>query len=101
MKIIFIITALCIILKKSGAVAAFLDRLKTEPEQTAARKNTEPTAAAPDQLTDHERDRLQWENDAYYILTLQGYKHPETVRYMGDEMLISIIRDYLTTNEIL
>lgn len=92
MKTIFIITALCIILKKSGAVAAFLDRLKTEPE---------PTAAGPDELTDHEKDRLQWENDARYILTLQGYKNPDTVKYMGDEMLIAIIREYLTAQEIL
>lgn len=94
MKTIFIITALCIVLKKSGAVAAFLDRLKTEPEP-------EQTAAGPDELTDHEKNRLQWENDAYYILTLQGYKHPETVKYMGDEMLIAIIREYLTAQEIL
>lgn len=99
MKTILIITALCIILKKSGAVGAFLDRLETEP--TAARKNTEPTAAGPDELTDHEKNRLQWENDARYILTLQGYKNPDTVKYMGDEMLIAIIREYLIAQEIL
>lgn len=92
MKTIFIITALCIILKKSGAVGAFLDRLETEP--TAAIPDTEPTAARPDELTDHKRDRLQWENDARYILTLQGYKNPETVAYMSDTMLIQIINNY-------
>lgn len=83
MKTIFIITALCIILKKSGAVAAFLDRLKTEPEP-------EPTAAGPDHIT--EREKL--EKQAHYILTSQKYEYPETVQYMSETMLIQIINNY-------
>ena len=90
MKTIFIITALCIVLKKSGAVGAFLDRLKTEPEPTAARKNTELTAAGPDHIT--EREKL--EKQAHYILTSQKYEYPETVQYMSDTMLLQIINNY-------
>ena len=79
MKTIFIITALCIVLKKSGAVAAFLDRLETEP-----------TAARPDHIT--EREKL--EKQAHYILTSQKYEYPETVQYMSDTMLLQIINNY-------
>lgn len=88
MKTIFIITALCIILKKSGAVGAFLDRLETEP--TAAIPDTEPTAARPDHIT--EREKL--EKQAHYILTMQKYEYPETVFYMSETMLIQIINNY-------
>lgn len=88
MKTIIIITALCIFLKKSGAVGAFLDRLETEP--TAAIPDTEPTAARPDHIT--EREKL--EKQAHYILTMQKYEYPETVFYMSDTMLLQIINSF-------
>ena len=46
-------------------------------------------------VTEYKNYRMQLENDAYYILTKQNYEYPETVAYMGDQMLQNIIRNYL------
>lgn len=86
---ILIIIITCLILYKSGLIARLLDSFRLEAEPVTATT----AAEAPPQkgIT----DRKQLEMQARYILTCQGYDHPETVAYMGDELLIHIIRDYL------
>ena len=74
-------------------MGAFLEKLKTDPAPVPVKAAAQPPA--PDPLTEYKNYRMQLENDAYYILTQQNYKYPETVAYMGDEMLIHIVRDYL------
>lgn len=90
MAIITVILLACIIYK-AGLIRWFLNLLQVEDEP-------QPVEAEPPTLTpyeQHRKDREQWEADARYILTIQGKVNPETVRTMGDEMLIRIIRDYL------
>jgi hypothetical protein len=76
-----IIALTCFILYKSGAVRWFLSKIETSG-------HPEPYREPPE-------NREKWEKEAYYILAKQGLVNPETVRYMGDEMLIHIVRDYL------
>ena len=49
----------------------------------------------PERYKEPPEDRRKWENEARYILTKQGQINPDTVHYMGDEMLKNIIREYL------
>lgn len=78
---IIIITLTCFILYKSGTVRRFLNKCKMSGQP-------EPYREPPE-------NREKWEKEAYYILAKQGLVNPETVKYMGDEMLIHIVRDYL------
>ena len=87
MKNIMFIIILCYFLYKSGAVKNLLN-LFLVAEATQPRRQPGPE---PEPIT--EREKL--EKQAHYILTLQGYTYPETVKYMGDDMLINIIREYL------
>lgn len=82
--ILLTIIIICFILYKSGAVGGFLKSCKVQEEPTQEPEPLEP-----------EEGRQKWENEARYILTMQGQINPDTVKYMGDEMLIKIIRDYL------
>jgi hypothetical protein len=52
----------------------------------------EPTHETPPAAP--EEGRKKWETEAAYILKRQGMD-PDTVQYMGDEMLTNIIREYL------
>lgn len=79
MLIMIIIT--CFILYKAGAVRWFLSKLETSG-------HPEPSREPPE-------NRTKWENEARYVLAKQGLINPDTVKYMGDEMLIHIVRDYL------
>lgn len=79
MLIMIIITS--ILLYKSGAVRWFLSKCKMP--------------GRPEPFREPPETREKWEKEAYYILAKQGLVNPETVRYMGDEMLIHIVRDYL------
>lgn len=79
--IILLVILTCFILYKSGAVRWFLSKLETSG-------HPEPYREPPE-------NREKWEKEAYYILAKQGLVNPETVKYMGDEMLIHIVRDYL------
>lgn len=85
--IILFIIILCFILYKSGTVSRFLAALQTEPDT--------PPEPIPEPHPEPPNNRATWENEAYYILAIQGRVNPETVRYMGDEMLKRIVRDYL------
>lgn len=78
-----IISLTCFILYKSGAVGGFLKSCKVQEEPT------QETPPAPP-----EEGRKKWETEAAYILKRQGM-NPDTVQYMGDEMLMNIIREYL------
>ena len=80
MKTILLVVAACWILYKSGTVKRFLNGLQIDSKQ------------AP---TPPPENRAKWENEARYILAKQGLINPDTVKYMGDEMLIHIVRDYL------
>lgn len=93
-----IIIFLCWLLYKAGAASLLLDCFRLPEEATTAQETHPAPVTGPPELSpyqQHLKDRQQWENDARYILTKQGYKNPDTVQYMGDEMLIKIIRDYL------
>lgn len=83
--ILLAIIIICFILYKSGAVGGFLKSCKVDEESQT------PTPAA----VEPKEGREKWENEARYILTMQGRVNPDTVKYMGDEMLIHIIREYL------
>lgn len=82
--ILLLVILTCFILYKSGAVGGFLKSCKVQEEPTP-----EPAPVEP------EEGRQKWENEARYILTIQGRTNPDTVKYMGDEMLKRIVRDYL------
>jgi hypothetical protein len=84
MIIVIIIT--CLILYKSGLIVRLLDTFRLEPETLTAPEPTPPQK----EITDREQLEIQ----ARYILTYQGYDHPETVEYMGDTMLMQIINNY-------
>ena len=93
MKTIIIICIFCWIIKKAGFMGAFLEKLKTDPAPVPVKAAAQPPT--PDPLTEYKNYRMQLENDAYYILTSQKYEYPETVAYMGDQMLQNIINNYL------
>lgn len=80
-----IIIISCLLLHRSGVINKFLNACKVsaDPEKIPETPPAEP-----------EEGRQKWETEAAYILEQQG-KNPGTVKYMGDEMLIKIIRDYL------
>ena len=86
---ILIILAACYSLYKSGAVGWFLNKIRITTEPA-------PITAPPPQENQKETitDREQLEIQAHYILTMQGYSHPETTAYMSDTMLIQIINNY-------
>lgn len=49
----------------------------------------------PERYKEPPENRQKWENEARYILEKQGFKNPDAVQYMGDEMLKKIVREYL------
>lgn len=49
----------------------------------------------PETYKEPPENRQKWETEARYILTKQGQINPDTVKYMGDEMLKNIVREYL------
>ena len=80
-----IVILTCLLLHRSGVLNKFLTACKVSADP-------EPIPETPQKPPN---TRRQLEADASYILTKQGYKTPETVAYMGDEMLTNIIREYL------
>lgn len=80
-----IVIITCLLLHRSGVMNKFLTACKVgaDPE-----KIPETPPAPP------KEGRQKWETEAAYILEQQG-KNPDTVKYMGDEMLKRIVRDYL------
>ena len=88
MIILIIIT--CLILYKTGAMSRFLASLEMDPEAIP-----EPVEIQEPEPQEPPEGRQKWEIEARYVLTIQGRVNPDTVAYMGDEMLKSIIRDYL------
>lgn len=52
-------------------------------------------APPPETIQEPPETREKWEAEARYILTKQGQINPDTVKYMGDEMLKNIVREYL------
>lgn len=88
--IFIIIIFACWFLYKTRLLYHFLQLFQMEPEP-------EPTTPEPPQKEPESppNTRATWEKEAYYILAMQGQVNPETVKYMGDEMLKRIVRDYL------
>jgi len=80
-----IIIITCLLLHRSGVMNKFL---------TACKVSADPEPIPETPPAPPEEGRQKWETEAAYILEQQG-KNPDTVRYMGDEMLIHIIREYL------
>lgn len=80
-----IIIITCLLLHRSGVINKILTACKVQELETEA----QPEPAHPP-----EEGRQKWETEAAYILKRQGMD-PDTVQYMGDEMLINIIREYL------
>lgn len=80
-----IIIITCLLLHRSGVINRFLIacKMSTDPEKIPETPPAEP-----------EEGRKKWETEAAYILKRQGMD-PDTVQYMGDEMLMNIIREYL------
>jgi len=78
---IIALTILLIIIYKTHLLRRLLDRMQTDPPAF----RDKPTRTDP---------RKQLENDAYYILRRQEYEAPETVKYMSNQMLQSIINEY-------
>ena len=78
---IIAIIILLIIIYKTHLLRRLLDRMQTDPP--AFREK--PTRTDP---------RKQLESEAYYILRRQEYEAPETVKYMSNQMLQSIINEY-------
>jgi len=81
-----IIIITCLLLHRTGVFNKFLTACKVsaDPEKIPETPPAEP-----------EEGRQKWENEARYVLTIQGRTNPDTVKYMGDEMLKRIVRDYL------
>lgn len=90
--ILIILIIACIVLYKTGAAARFLNGCKLDED---------PRQAAPPEETPKLSEREQLEIDAGYIITIQGKTDPATVKYMSDELLQAITRDYLQANEII
>lgn len=72
-------------------VKKFLQLFELPPDYTIILHRR--TCRTPAQAPPENRDK--WEAEARYILAKQGLINPDTVKYMGDEMLIHIIRNYL------
>lgn len=82
---IIAVAVLSFLLYITGAARRVLNacKLSSDPEPT------HETPPAPPK-----EGRKKWETEAAYILKRQGMD-PDTVQYMGDEMLTNIIREYL------
>ena len=95
MTTIFIISLVCWMLYKVGAVGGFLKCFRLyEPETVTELAAVAPeikTTAAPET---RQETREDLEASARYILTTRGYEYPETVESMPDALLVKIIREY-------
>lgn len=80
-----IVIITCLLLHRSGVINKFL---------TACKVGADPEPITETPPTQPEEGRKKWETEAAYILKRQGL-NPDTVQYMGDEMLMNIIREYL------
>ena len=80
-----IIIITCLLLHRSGIINKFL---------TACKVSADPEPIPETPPAEPEEGRKKWETEAAYILKRQGM-NPDTVQYMGDEMLMNIIREYL------
>ena len=85
MKTIILIIAACLILKKAGFIRGLLRRCRFKDEAPPGYYQKPKNEATL---------RKQREAAVRYILTRQGYEYIETINYMPDEMLISIINEY-------
>ena len=81
MKTVIYITIACLLLKRSGLMKRFLDRLKLPEAPEANQEPTPPT-------------RQQLQANAIYILESQGLT-TEGVKYMSNRILNDIISEYL------
>ena len=95
MKITIFIILFSWVLYKAGIIKRFLNALIIDAgpaeNMTPGPEPVEPEEAPPGPPETREK----WEAEARYILSIQGKTNPDTVRYMGDEMLQRIVRDYL------
>ena len=82
---ILLIWAGLFLVYKAGGVRWFLKKFRTGDRQTSQ----------PETYQEPPENRQKWETEARYILTKQGKVNPDTVKYMGDEMLKNIVREYL------
>ena len=90
MKVIILITCCCYLLYKSGSMKKLLRGFEIEPDPIPE----------PQHPPEPQEGRQKWAVEAAYILKQQG-QNPETVKYMGDEMLIAIRRDYLRSKGLM
>ena len=81
------------ILYRAGVVHRFLNALII-PDLEPVPDHSETIRAAPDPFKELKDERTQLESEAAYILYNRGYRFPETVKTMSNDMLIRIIRDY-------
>ena len=84
--VLLLVLILCIVLYKTGS----MNKLLTACELSDSPEYIEEL----NELAEPEEGRQKWETEAAYILKRQGMD-PDTVQYMGDEMLMNIIREYL------
>ena len=91
MKITILIFTISFILYKAGYITKLLNALRLD-EVPLPQEAPERIVFKSQEI---DEGREKWEAEAYYILTKQGYEYPETVKYMGDQMLKNIIREYL------
>lgn len=80
---ILIVWAVLFLIYKRGGFKWILKKFKTGSYNPPERYKEPP------------ENRQKWENEARYVLTKQGQINPDTVKYMGNEMLQKIVREYL------
>lgn len=94
MNITVIIFITSFILYKCGAVRVILDKFRlADNEGNEVQATLDKQVLLNRQLENCEETRASLERRARGILELQK-KNPDTVNYMGDELLIHLIREY-------
>lgn len=91
MNITIMIIITSFILYKCGVISLLLDKFRLADNEGNEIK--EANEFLDKQLENCEETRESLERRARTIVQLQGH-NPDTVKYMGDDLLIHLIRDY-------
>ena len=94
MKVIIMIALTSYLLYKGGAARKWLDHFRIAEFDPITEDTPEIENLV--NLDEMQREREQLEIQAAYIIKQQGH-NPYTVKYMGDDLLRALIKDYIKT----
>ena len=95
MKVIILIVLVSYLIYKTGAARKWLNHFRLS-ELEYIEEMDPPEIENLVNLDEMQREREQLEIQAAYIIKQQGH-NPYTVKYMGDDLLRALIKDYIKT----